>query len=314
MCTSGACNLACLTNHDPFFDGGVLEECAPRRVFTLQGAPDRRQGAAIAPLTLRGSLVIFGGRGLFNLLDSVVVYVDGGFVNVDAGPGPGGREFAAMAEDRLFDRVVLFGGDRDGGLGDTWLFDGRRWTQGPQSGPSPRSEASASLEPSTNKVVLFGGRTATGVSDELWEWSAGTWTKQPRIPPWPPARSSATLTTANGRVLLFGGRDGTNELPDLWEWDGARWTLLSNAGPARSSHAAAWDPVQSRLLVFGGRSGATVNNQLWEWTGSSWRWRSATLPPDPREAAAMHWFPPRNGAVVYGGAPLDPNASWWVLQ
>ena len=55
-------------------------------------------------------------------------------------------------------------------------------------------------------VVLFGGSTATGDSNETWEWNGDSWVqRQPAASP--PGRSSGILAThpTQGRTLLFGG-------------------------------------------------------------------------------------------------------------
>ena len=52
-----------------------------------------------------------------------------------------GEEFIrhAVAYDTARGVTVLFGGDDDDALADTWEWDGERWTHRPVSGPSVRN-------------------------------------------------------------------------------------------------------------------------------------------------------------------------------
>jgi hypothetical protein len=69
--------------------------------------------------------------------------------------------------------LALFGGEDGSGarLGDTWTWNGTTWSLLPTStSPSDRYDAAAS--PDVNGgVLLFGGNTATGISNETWRLS-----------------------------------------------------------------------------------------------------------------------------------------------
>src|SRR5439155_21996111 len=77
------------------------------------------------------------------------------------GGSPPARMGAAMTYDAATKTVVLFGGTRgDGGspLDDTWTWDGCRWTQAkPATSPPGRSFGNLASDPSSGKVILFGG-------------------------------------------------------------------------------------------------------------------------------------------------------------
>ena len=67
-----------------------------------------------------------------------------------------------MTYDPRHAAVVLFGGARPGGvLGDTWSWDGERWTQrfaDLEQGPRPRVWGALGYERRSKRVVLLGGR------------------------------------------------------------------------------------------------------------------------------------------------------------
>lgn len=92
--------------------------------------------------------------------------------------------------------LVMFGGSDTTGrtrYGETWTWDGSRWTQQVGPGPSPRTFPS--MATINNQIVLFGGAidspgTTTG---DTWIFDGSKWT-QLHISG-PTSRSSATIAT-----------------------------------------------------------------------------------------------------------------------
>lgn len=83
-----------------------------------------------------------------------------------------------MTCDEARGRTVLFGGWNGQFLGDTWEWDGSRWTEHTSSGPSPRGGVpSMAYDGERKRVVLFGGWDATGPVADLWEWDGRLWTR-----------------------------------------------------------------------------------------------------------------------------------------
>jgi hypothetical protein len=140
-------------------------------------SPPPRSGAAAAGLN--GNLVVFGGTSNGNLLSDTWIWNGRGWVQVLADPAdrtaPSARSHAATAS--LPGQVLLFGGaGASGDLGDTWLWDGTKWTQAmPSSSPTPRSSAAMgvySLAPQT--AVLFGGLRGSTALGDTWTWDDTT--------------------------------------------------------------------------------------------------------------------------------------------
>jgi N-acetylneuraminic acid mutarotase len=93
--------------------------------------------------------------------------------------------------------------------------------------------------------------------------------------------------------------------------DSPGWTLL-NPPPARSQHAAVWDPVSGRMLVFGG-SGTGRLGDLWAYTPSADSWTEivptgAELPTLSGHTAV--WDPTNSQVLVYGGYGGGPGRLW----
>src|SRR5215208_3728886 len=89
----------------------------------------------------------------------------------DIGPSP--RVQHEMAYDAARQRVVLFGGQTDISLNDTWEWDGRVWTQRQNMGPKARDNPALAYDSQRDRVVLFGGLNREGgvpnLLDDTWE-------------------------------------------------------------------------------------------------------------------------------------------------
>lgn len=174
----------------------------------------------------RNRVVVFGGLpGFLQPFVNDVWEWDGALwhhVPAPAGAAwPAARRYAAMAFDPLRGRTVLFGGQAGGlgtpyvELGDTWEWDGTNWMPAaPVPAPVPRWGAAMVFDPSTGRIVRYGGRAAPGSSSgtcafaEPCAWDGSSWT------PWTNAGVSASHRaqhvlvpgTSPGRLLVVGGR------------------------------------------------------------------------------------------------------------
>jgi N-acetylneuraminic acid mutarotase len=75
-------------------------------------------------------------------------------------------------------------------------------------------------DPSTKKVILFGGATPTALFNDTWAYdsTANTWTKlKPSgTPPSPRVAASVAYDAVTQQLILFGGADADTELDDTW--------------------------------------------------------------------------------------------------
>jgi N-acetylneuraminic acid mutarotase len=115
----------------------------------------------------------------------------------------------------------MFGGYALDVMGDTWTWDGAKWTWHDTDGPPARSGAAMATLDGT--AVLFGGSDTNGNAlGDTWTWDGLKWMS--RSVAGPSARAGAAMTTVNGTVLLFGGADSAgNARSDTWTWDGGSW-------------------------------------------------------------------------------------------
>jgi N-acetylneuraminic acid mutarotase len=252
-----------------------------------------------------------------------------------APPRPSERSGHAMAT--LGDKVVLFGNPGTTGFntqaygpGDTWEWDGVKWTQRtPAASPSARSRhAMATLG---NKVVLFGGRETVPIdpsqgigalTNDTWEWDGTAWTKRTPAQS-PPPRWEHAMVTLGDKVVLFGGFSECDPFGDTWEWDGNTWTERTTPSPsggpsARHRHAMA--ALGNKVVLFGGEDTTeTPLDDTWEWDGASWALKVPALGAAPDARGGHRMVTLGDKVFLFGGGdvggvfpkvPIDGDVPW----
>jgi len=210
----------------------------------------------------------------------------------DTGPSP--RSGHAMVYDTARGRVLLFGGNDNGGaLADTWSWDGVEWTQEQDDGPPARTAHAMAYDSVRDRVVLFGGESfssqqvtqtvsdggisgafggthtethtvvTTNLLNDTWEFDGTLWTRAADTGPDP--RAGAGMIYNGQSQILFGGRQDARFFNDTWEWDGAHWTQRQDIGPpARAFAGMAFDANRDRAVLFGGAAGTAAFGDTWE--------------------------------------------------
>ena len=150
-------------------------------------------------------------------------------------PGPSPRQAHVMVFDAKRNRTVLFGGMGTGAagqppltLGDTWEYDGAKWTQKQVSGPGARNGAGATWDSKRGLVIIFGGVGPNGFFGDTWSWDGTTWRKLADTGPEPRGMGYIAYDKHRDRIVMFGGRKGwpDGDLNDTWEWDGSAWRKI----------------------------------------------------------------------------------------
>jgi hypothetical protein len=293
--------------------GDMWEWSGSSWVQSPAAVPSARYAPAIVYDGARQRLVLFGGLGSAGYLadtwewDGVVWWTGGAWVMRQPPTVPPPRWSPAMAYDAARDRVVMFGGYSPPSLlADTWEWVGDTWVERTPSpllsvSPAPRWVHAMTYDSARERVVLFGGVSASGKLADTWEWDGSSWVQR-AIGTGPGARAYHKMAydSARGRVVLFGGFDSLGlELADTWEWDGSTWTQRAPATspPPRSGYAIAYDSARRRVVLFGGYGLADT----WEWDGNSWVQR-ATGGPSARYRHEMVYDSARRRVVLFGGA------------
>ena len=200
----------------------------------------------------------------------------------NAAEAPPVRSSPALAYDSGRNRVILFGGgfidgQSSSGFNDLWEWDGTDWTDvSPSFGarPAAREDALMAYDPSSQRLLLYGGRGFDGedVSRETWAWNGSSWTELTAIPT-PQGQFGAlpaafVFDQASGRAALFGQGFGDQSgcLTTAWQWNGTVWIdgpPLSPLPFCASVAALAYDQARNGLVLFGGRDQSAFLADTW---------------------------------------------------
>jgi cysteine-rich repeat protein len=151
---------------------------------------------------------------------------------------PSQRCTPAAASSPSGTHVVLFGGSVTGSnfAFDTWTWNGKTWTQIPDSAPGVRSGPAMALDEKSGRTVLFGGRgvpTGPGNSGpvfaDTWEWNGSAWALRTTVDA--PARHGHSLAfdRTTQTLVMFGGQDMDGLASTTFELDGMTWRPLLTA-------------------------------------------------------------------------------------
>lgn len=200
---------------------------------------------------------------------------------------PPGRQYAALVDFPSRSRVVLMTGWSGPGtaLDDTWEWDGANWIESflpPGARYSPRLWSAATYDVGRDRIVMFGGASATNYLDDTWDFDGSTWT-QIATAVHPSARHTPSIAYSHDLrlVIVFGGENSCTTLNDLWSFNGSSWTQLqqngSGVGPGiRGGAGMVWDSMRQGLLVVQGRTRSCTNH-----ADSSEVWHLALTPAVP---------------------------------
>ncbi|MCI4331439.1 MAG: PKD domain-containing protein [Thermoplasmata archaeon] len=240
-------------------------------------------------------------------------------------PAPGTG--AAMAYDPQTSSVILFGGcsSLTCPSSETWSFTHGNWTNLTSSlatAPSPRSGATLSYDPSEKALVLFGGRTSTGVSAETWQFRGTYWAMLSPTGGSPSPRTDARSTydpTVGGILLLGGALQNGQALSDLWMFASGRWSNVTDPTaqfpPARSAEAFVYDASDGFDLLFGG-NGACGHpcGDTWSYAHQTWTNRTSSTASGPaaRDSAGVVYDPLNNGLLLFGGHGTAAMRDSWT--
>ena len=225
--------------------------------------------------------------------------------NPSTAPAP--RAFHAAAYDAARGCTVLFGGwDGKRAFGDTWCWDGDRWTQMVTvGGPSARYAHALAYDSARQRVVLFGGITASRqILGDTWEWDGKSWTRmQPKSSPGGRRFHSMSYHAGKKKVLATDGIVGPGSYTaESWTWDGKTWLRVADhpAGKLGMS-ALAYDSRRQRVVAFGGTSGKDAKNGTWEWDGTRWWTLNPRLSPPGRSDHGLVYDASTGLTCLFGG-------------
>jgi len=199
---------------------------------------------------------------------------------------------AGLGYDAATGAVVAFGGQSRHGrvVGPsraTWRWTGDGWTRMHlPADPPARSQALLATDPSTGRVMLFGGQ-------------AESYT----VPSCPPP------SPGPGAQACAGGVSPVRVLADTWTLGGPGWHRLARPDPApQQGQLLAGDPARGRVVLVGVSRAMSASGTEGTWAWRAGRW-AVLSPTAPEVATTMALDPASRRLVAYGGqAPFTPVA------
>ncbi len=279
--------------------------------------PDGREDAAMSYDLSRRETLLFGGNSLCNgclgYLNDTWVWDGSTWTQRHPKYSPTVRYSGGMAYDSAAFQTVLFGGlgcNAQGGctyyLGDTWIWDGSAWHRTQlATHPSARYSFGMAYDAARERIVLFGGFTDPGTSNETWTWDGTAWTKQnPAQSPSPMGGLLLAYDRARQQAVLFGTDSST------WTWDGTTWTKQSPAHhPSLAEYSSmTYDDAMQRVVFFGN------DRTTWAWDGTDWTQLNPPMSPSSRLGESMSYDVARQRVVLFGGNYSPPKSDTWVFD
>jgi hypothetical protein len=238
-----------------------------------------------------------------------------------------GLSWGALCADPVNREVVLFGGcgltTQRAGPG-TWVYStgANRWRQlDLEVQPPTRALSPMVFDPTTKKIVLFGGERLDQLYADTWVYdcAARTWAQRtPKRSPSPRVGHALLSLPAGRKVVLLGGKGYTSStgylamlykpLPfEVWTYDVAadEWQLiqhLDSGGPRQHYVEAAAAAAGDDDLVLLNAGGPRYR----QWR-ETWLCRLDAAAPDAA-GTAKYGVPP--GTTARRSGPFDPD--WYT--
>lgn len=301
--------------------------------------PARRFHDAMAYDSESDRVILFGGvRYPDPPLDDTWSYDfnTNAWTNMDPPTLPTARSNHMVAYDAESDRIIVFGGrlpDRTLSA-DTWAYDfnTNTWThRSPAVHPSPRNDAAMAYDAQSDRVILVGGYTAAGRSDETWayDFNTNTWTNMnPNLRPPPRFEAAMAYDRESDRAILFGGNVDDSGMPfadDTWAYDFNANSWVERNPPkkpsAQGGHAMAYDSGSDRLVLHG-RAGSypvlVAATWLYDFNSDAWVGAAPAASAPLLWSHAIAYDSESDRVVLFGGEfldpPYEPTDETWVYR
>ena len=111
--------------------------------------------------------------------------------------------------------------------GDTWTWDGARWTRLEVEGPEPRGFQAMAYDPAGQRVVLFGGRDGDQLHRDLWSWDGDRWQRLDGVGPRRRGVFASAWDRARTRLVIHGSGD---RVDGQWILESSTWTWSEAEG------------------------------------------------------------------------------------
>jgi hypothetical protein len=191
-----------------------------------------------------------------------------------------------LAYDSQSDRIILFAGDTEGELDDTWAYDyeTNTWTEmTPAVSPDGRWGHAMAYDAESDRIIMWGGHEREPIDlmseaehKTIWayDYETNTWTAlESKGGPSYRHGHSMVYHPGTDRIILFGGHHAGDVYfsDETWAYDynSNAWTQLhpTNHPSGRRFHSMVYDEAADKVVLFGGIAGnwlkEEINDELW---------------------------------------------------
>lgn len=190
--------------------------------------------------------------------------------------------------------------------------------------PPPRGAHFAGYDPGSNRMVVFGGTTGTGVANDVWVLTNANGNGGPAVwsqlsplggPPPPREYMGGAYDPISNTLMVYGGCDciSSTAFNDYWLLANANglggsptWTEVPTGlgGPGmRFGQTTVYDQATNELIFFAGLSGFTK----YDFNNDVWALKNATTGHPVWEQLLPQGQQPQ--PVAYGSATYDPASN-----
>lgn len=308
-------------------------------------APDVRDAFGMVYDSESDRIIIFGGYDSAHhvtLNDTWAYDLESNtWEEMNPATAPSERYFPGMAYDEESDRVILFGGVFQGGLGDdTWAYDYNTdtWVElSPGTNPVGRKAHAMTYDDESDRVVMFGGAGGNSLAlDDIWTFDFNSLTWERKYSSYQPTarlRHSMVYDSESDVIISFGGTEVTYENGPMidddvtWAYDmnANHWRQMSPITQTEGNEVMmAFDSESNMTIIFGGRdmtpSVRLSKMDTWAYDAStdSYFNMSPIVTPAIKSMGDMVYDSQSDVCVMFGGLedPMaaTPTAETWLYD
>ncbi len=262
------------------------------------------------------------------------------WTNLSPPTAPSSRYLASMTYDGMDHYDLLFGGQWNATMNDTWTFANGVWTNITSTAgtPPPTQPGMVMTYDAADGYVLAWGcpganPNASAMCNDTWSFSHGKWSKIAAVVEAPAGGWSGLIPGPSAlNNLVYDATDSYVVLTDgaaTWKYSGGVWTPFcapstnctrSISGPPVG--AVAYDAYDGYVLSFGSRVGCSgcdaFGGYTWKFSGGIWSniTASAGTPPPARFISSAVYDNSSGGVLLFGGSGYkgQPLNDTWLFQ
>jgi hypothetical protein len=269
-----------------------------------------------------------------NIELTLEIFESANWVEKNPIPSPEARGCQGMAPVYGTDKIVVFGGENNGGgpCTDTWVYDlsDDTWTdQKPKNSPPPKRYVTMAPIWGTDKVMIFAGINVTRTNDTwIYDLSDNNWTeKHPVNVPSTDYGHKLASIYGTDKVLLFGSYISLSPryINETWIYDYGdnTWTNVTK----NPSPSPRWFPPMTsiygtdKVILYGGYYNDGFNhfvyNDTWifDLSENSWVQKLDNSTPEERYAAALAPIHDSDKVLMFSGNNFaSTNNETWIYD